>query len=239
MGQVPKYGIVGDGNVANHFASYFSLEEISFRVWSRKIAEQRKISMENALGQTDVILLLVSDGAIEEVARSAPFLEKKKVIHFSGSVVTPLAVGAHPLMTFSKSFYELPVYRSIPFVVEDDEHKFRDFFPTLRNPVYKISKEDKALYHALCVLSGNFTSLLWGKFFNDLETKFKIPRKAAFPYLDAIAHNVQKYGSESLSGPLARGDQATINRNLDSLQGDPYQSVYKAFVNAFTESKKI
>jgi hypothetical protein len=43
-------------------------------------------------------------------------LKAPRLIHFSGALVTPLATGMHPLMTFTKGFYELADYQKMAFV---------------------------------------------------------------------------------------------------------------------------
>ena len=39
-------------------------------------------------------------------------------------------------------------------------------------------------------------------------------------------------GGAALTGPLARGDTGTIDLNLEALEGDSYQDVYRAFLRA-------
>src|ERR1035438_6684567 len=101
MGQVPVYGIIGDGRVARHFKHYFSLEKIPFFHWFRKSSKP----IEDVLSTAEVVLILVSDSAIEKVITENPFLKTRKLIHFSGSHISTDARGAHPLMTFTNELY--------------------------------------------------------------------------------------------------------------------------------------
>jgi predicted short-subunit dehydrogenase-like oxidoreductase (DUF2520 family) len=277
MGQVPhtSYGIVGDGRLARHFAHYFNLLNIPYRQWSRSLEAEQGISPIVRLEGCETILVMISDSAIESwiesfkassVKASTPAFKgsagSKRFVHFSGALVTPLAVGLHPLMSFSKGFYEISQYEKIPFVCEKDGPGFSEIFPKLPNPHYSIDASQKAFYHALCVMSGNFTVLLWEKMFADLEGTLGVPAHAAIPYLEQVVRNLKagrtdesgakllKESSKSslnlsgglsgkpvgpgsvLTGPLARGDLKTIQKNLDSLDGDPFQKIYKAFVEA-------
>jgi predicted short-subunit dehydrogenase-like oxidoreductase (DUF2520 family) len=50
------------------------------------------------------------------------------------------------------------------------------------------------------------------------------------PYLRQVLHNFLTSPATALTGPLARGDQGTIARNLQSLQGDALQPLYQSFV---------
>ena len=89
-----------------------------------------------------------------------------------------------------------------------------------------------ALYHALCVLAGNGSTLLWQKLFHDFESRLGIPPQVAFPYLQQVAGNLQHGPGHALTGPLDRGDTATVQANLAALDGDPFHAVYTALVRA-------
>lgn len=227
-----SYGIVGDGRMARHFAHYLTLEGISFRQWSRQIAMRSKKSPSDALAGCSIILVLISDQAIDAWIEASPFLRGKKVVHFSGSWVSAHAVGMHPLMTFGLDLYDLETYRRMPFVVEEGTG-FSDLFPDLTNPSFSIARDQKAYYHALCALSGNFTTLLWQKFFSELESRFKIPNAMAQKYMERVFANLAQDPKGALTGPLARGDADTVGAHLSALQGDPYRGVYEAFCRAY------
>jgi Domain of unknown function (DUF2520) len=49
------------------------------------------------------------------------------------------------------------------------------------------------------------------------------------PDLYDLARNLIADGSRALTGPLVRGDAATIAANLTALEGDPFREVYSAF----------
>lgn len=237
MGQVPTapYGIVGDGRLARHLAHYFNLLRISYRSWSRSLGSQTGVRPSEAFSACDLILVSITDSAIEPWIRQAKLegLDRKLFVHFSGALSTDLAVGLHPLMTFGKGFYELSDYERIPFIGEAGSTSFAEIFPRLKNPSFMIPRGQKSLYHALCVMSGNFTTLLWQKFFDDLEKNWGLPRDAAVPYLERVALNLKQNPSAALTGPLVRGDRQTLEKNLDSLKGDPFQRVYQSFVEAY------
>lgn len=232
------YTIVGSGRLARHFAQYFRLEQISFSCWSRRAPEAAHLKdcwipdFEIALERASHVLLLISDPEIEPFIRSHPELEGKQVVHCSGSLYSPLAPGAHPLMTFTEAVYDLETYRSFSFILEEGGPGMASLLPGLSNRSFLIKPELKPLYHSLCVLSGNFTSILWGKFFGELETTFNVPAEAALPYLDRVARNLHDPTVPALTGPLARRDFDTIQKNLEALSSDSFEAVYRAFVEA-------
>jgi hypothetical protein len=229
---VHNYGIVGDGRMARHFRHFLQLLRTPCRQWSRRQEAQTSENAEATLGGCDVLLVLISDGAIEEWIRHEPWTHGRTLLHFSGSLITDLARGAHPLMTFGPGFYERSVYESIAWISELPEDEFRALFPMLRNPVHVILPEHKPFYHALCVMAGNFSTLLWQKIFQEFEARLGIPREAVQPYLRQVFANLEAQPERALTGPLQRGDLGTIARNLAALEGDPFKSVYQAFVAA-------
>lgn len=252
MNKMPRYLILGRGRAARHLGQTLRLSQAEVHLWEtspRLIANSLDSTLlQKALLQSTHVLLLVSDSAIEPLAlyckKELESLQKtlpstsRYWIHASGALTTPHAWGCHPLMTFSsETIYSAETYSSMSFVLEDQAPAWSMLFPTLKNPHYRIPTEKKALYHALCVLSGNFSMLLWKKLFAELEDQFKIPRSAAIPYLETVFQNLKSHPESALTGPLARKDHSTLRKNLEALQGDPYQGVYQAFVNAFMKEK--
>jgi 2-dehydropantoate 2-reductase len=235
MGQVPAfdavpYGIVGDGRVARHFFHYLTLLGLPVRTWSRRVAGP---SPPEALASCRTVLLLISDAAIAPFVEAWPGLEGRQLVHFSGSLITPAAEGAHPLMTFGPRLYDLADYRAIPFVLNAGGTPFAELLPGLPNPSFTIPAADRPYYHALCVMAGNFSTVLWTKLFDEIEQRFGIPPSAAHPYLGRMAVNLMADAGAALTGPLSRGDTQTIAANLKALEGDPFQPVYLAFVRAY------
>lgn len=228
------YGIVGNGRVATHFAHYFSLLEIPFRQWSRASAAMMCVDPTAMLRETmqdcTHILLLIKDTEIEPFIRTNPFLQSKKLVHCSGSLVTHLAVGYHPLFSFSHTLYDQATYESIPMICDAGGPSFKDAFPLLPNPWITIEPSLKPYYHALCVLSGNFTTLVWQKTFKEFESRLGIPHNCASLYLRSIVHNLIQSPADALTGPIARKDMSTIRSNLAALEGDPYVHLYKAIL---------
>jgi hypothetical protein len=232
--QVPAFGaapfgIVGNGRVARHFHHYFNLLALSVCGWSRR---EPGPSPPEALASCRTVLLLIRDGAIVPFIDAWPALREKRLVHFSGSLVTPAAEGAHPLMTFGPALYDLAEYRAIPFVLDAGGTPFAELLPGLPNPSFTIPAADRPYYHALCVLAGNFSTLLWLKLFDELERRFAIPASAAHPYLARVTANVMADASRALTGPLSRGDAQAVAANLTALEGDPFHAVYSAFVRA-------
>lgn len=224
-----SYGLIGRGRVATHLARYLNLENRQVLSWNRRDSP----SPEEALSSADFMLLAISDDALEDFLNEHPQLRRAETVHFSGSRSIGGITGLHPLMSFGPEFYDLETYRSIPFIEEKGGLSFTEVFPGLPNPSRALDVEQKALYHALCVLAGNFSALLWMKAFSDFEKNLDLPKSFLLPYLKRVAANLVASPDEALSGPLIRGDMETIRIDREALADDPWQRVFSSFVDVF------
>src|SRR5947207_1780503 len=115
MRQVPAVdatpiGIVGDGRVARHFLHYFDLLGMPVRSWCRRVAGA---TPPETFAPCRTVLLLIRDTEIVPFIARWPDLHAKRLVHFSGSLVTEAAEAAHPLMTFGHDLYDFATYTSI------------------------------------------------------------------------------------------------------------------------------
>jgi predicted short-subunit dehydrogenase-like oxidoreductase (DUF2520 family) len=133
-------------------------------------------------------------------------------------------------MTFTQDLYDLETYRKMPFV-SSSRKSAAELLPGLPNEVHHISSENKAYYHALCVMSGNFTTLLWQKMAQGLA-QMGLPEGIETAYRSQIFKNISHDLAHALTGPIARKDLATVLRNDKALQNDSYREIYRAFVSA-------
>lgn len=232
-----NYAILGGGRLARHFSHYFQLSEIPHFCWTRDSRSDfnsfdvvdAELRLKTTIKDADCVLLLVSDTAIAGVLRQYPFLHEKQLVHCSGALSFPGVACVHPLMTFSADLYDLQIYQSVPFMLEDG-YGFSELFPELSNPHFCVPLEEKAKYHACCVMAGNFAQILWKGVADRFENEFDLPSESLKPYLNQVLANFLAAPDSSLTGPLARHDQATIERNIQSLKADPMQDLYRAFV---------
>jgi len=225
----PLYGLVGDGRLARHWSHYLSLLNLDFVSWSRRRPQP-------GLERCEVLLLAIRDDALADFCaefrkQQGSDLRDRPVVHFSGALVIPGMTGMHPLQSFGPELYAEARYREIPFLVEEGGTAFAEVFPTLPNPHFTIPATEKARYHAHCVLSGNFATLLWQRLFRYLETELKLPADIALPYLRQITENLARNPTAALTGPLARGDVETLRRDLAGLANDAHaRRLFESFV---------
>ena len=238
MRQVPSpaaipFGLIGNGRVARHLHHYLDLLQLPVRRWARSSG----CDPVEAMAPCGTVMVLISDAAIEPFLAAWPALAAHRLVHCSGGLVTAAAECAHPLMTFGPDLYDLTVYQHIAFVLDAGRTPFADLLPGLPNPSFTIDAADRPPYHAHCVMAGNFTTLLWRKLFDLLEQRLGIPDEAAHPFLIRTVQNLMTDPGRALTGPLARGDGATIAANLAALEGDPFAEIYSAFARAYARSR--
>ncbi|MEJ8569336.1 DUF2520 domain-containing protein [Elongatibacter sediminis] len=231
------FAILGGGRLARHMRHYFALLGLPHSAWARNpspdlnthggIDSDRRL--RKTLEPATHALVLISDDAIPGFLTRHPALQDKTVLHCSGTLSLPGIAGAHPLMTFGPGFYTLEEYRRIPFMV-DSGHRFEHLLPGLPNPHFPIALEHKPRYHALCVMAGNFSQILW-QGVTDRFADIGLPATALEPYLHRVVGNFTEHPETALTGPLSRGDRGTIERNLQALAGDNLQPVYQAFLD--------
>ena len=234
MSKRARFLVIGDGRVAKHTVHYFGQLGLDVLQWSRSSGK----ALEPLVSKATHVLLLISDRCIDSFYVSYPQLQAKVTVHFSGSVTCEGVLTAHPLMTFSTDLYDMEDYTSIPFICHEGGMAFEDMLPGVPNPHYRIPADAAAYYHGLCVMANNFTSLLWNKCYREFSSKWAIPKESLWPILRRTCRNLQERPETALTGPLVRNDMSTINKNLNALQGDPYQQVYRAFVDAELSKRK-
>lgn len=236
-----KYLLIGSGRTARHFSHYFQELGLKVDTWSRKAPEHAEAPKDSGsdpvlndkLSQASHVLVLISDSQIENFFQKWQRPSTQKWIHFSGALEIPGMISAHPLMTFSEKLYDLDTYRSMPFIITS-EMAFSEILPDLPNSSFRIRPEQKALYHAYCVSSGNFTTLLWMKMSEAMKS-FGLPGDVHLPYMQRIFQNLLSEASTGLTGPLARKDLKTVLSNEQALASasDPLLPIYQAFVQVY------
>lgn len=253
-----SYLIIGSGRVARHLQHYFYLlkefklnsEKQSSHSDSRPISEptsstysssawildtwdraQDPLALTRKIEAADHILLAISDDALESFYYKHLDGLEKICVHFSGAKQIPNTVAAHPLMTFGHDLYDLDFYQKIHFVMTGASD-LQEAIPDFMNSSSVLFSAEKAKYHALCVIGGNFTNLLISKMLQEFEA-YDIPLEASRLYIDKVIENVFADRGHSLTGPLARKDLQTIRANLSALKSDPYEEIYESFVKAY------
>lgn len=183
----------------------------------------------------DVVLLCVPDAAIASVA--AGVAEGPWIAHVSGA--TPLAAlaphrrrfGLHPLQTFTKTRGAEQIDGAWAAVTADDAEG-RAMGWTLARALglraFDLADDRRALYHAGAVIASNFLVTLHRAAARAL-TAAGAPRDALVPLMSRTIDN-----DFALTGPIARGDWATVDAHLAALRRElpDLEPLYRALAEA-------
>jgi predicted short-subunit dehydrogenase-like oxidoreductase (DUF2520 family) len=211
------------------------------RLRAKKLARQvgahvRVLGRESL--QADLIWLCVPDREIASSAQSlaTTAVQGKIILHSSGALTSDeLAVfrkrgahigSVHPMMTFVEG--AVPSLEGVGFAVEGDREAVRSakaVIARLGGESFPIAKNKKALYHA------------WGTFVSPLLTSLlasgeelaraagisrEMARRWTLPIARQTIENYSKQGAaRGFSGPIIRGDAATIRKHLAVLRRLP------------------
>lgn len=231
MQQVPHYAVIGNGRMATHMCFYLSALGLTYQQWHRQQGVQALITL---LHQSTHVLVLITDQQIQ------PFIENYllhqssalEIVHFSGALTIKGADSAHPLQSFvDKKAYSLEEYKAMPFILSNPNLTLNDILPGLPNAAYYVPPEQRPYYHAMCVLANNVSTILWHKFYAELQTRYGIESKHIRPFLQRTFQNIADSNGTALSGPIARHDHKTLQKNIEALEGDPLQGILKCFNN--------
>jgi 2-dehydropantoate 2-reductase len=223
--------LIGSGKLSKHLSHWFNLNQkdsSKLLTWDR---HQDPHAIHRYAAQATHIWLAISDSAI------IPFYEKylighdAAVIHFSGALHDPRLISAHPLMSFANEIYADDFYPQIHFALTGTDSLCKAL-PGFTNPHFHLKPELKPLYHALCVTSGNFPQMLWNEV-HKIAADQKMPAEAFDLYIQQITQNFLNLKQAAITGPIARKEAATINKNIDALAGTPLQSIYQSFTKEF------
>lgn len=223
--------LIGSGRLARHLKHWSELNQLTHILsWDRH--QDPHLLIRQLLEATHV-WLAISDDAI------VPFYEQNlhgfdfKVVHFSGSLHDKRMISAHPMMSFPKQILPDKIYSQVYFGLTGAK-TLSDALPNFKNQFFIISPEQKPLYHALCVTSGNFPQLLWSES-QKLFRTLNVPEMAQHTYLNQITQNFLDLGADAVTGPLVRNDQKTIDANLNALADTKLEPIYKIFKKEFSK----
>lgn len=218
------------------------------QVKRRRGADATSVDFAHARLQAEVLWLCVPDSGIEPVVAAIvskrPSLRGQIVVHSSGVYSSAILAEAaragartasvHPMMTFPT---RRPVgLTGVPFAVEAGNavaHKFEKLVRQLGGLPFRLPAEGKALYHAAAVMASPLlVSLAVAARQTAMQAGLTGEHADALlePIMLATIRNFfRRGGTQSFSGPFARGDAHTISLHLEALQAHPFQqAVYTA-----------
>jgi predicted short-subunit dehydrogenase-like oxidoreductase (DUF2520 family) len=226
-----RYVIVGTGRVGTSMAAWLARFGHDVATLSHAAARADPAGARAALAAADIVAAAIPDGALAGWAgTNREALEGRLAIHFSGALAVAGLWSYHPLFSFPRT--ALPGEVMDRIALQAGAPPLAAVFPGAPNPEFTVPDADRALYHALAVLSGNFAAHLWNEAARIFAERFVLPpEKVLAPYLAGIVDRFAESPLDSLTGPVARRDEATVAANLAALAGEPrLAALYRAFL---------
>ncbi|MBC7420841.1 MAG: DUF2520 domain-containing protein [Bdellovibrio sp.] len=228
--------LIGSGRLARHLNYWNSLLQSpnTLITWNRS---DSIASLNQNLAKASIVWLAISDSAIVPFYEQHLAAAKNTFVHFSGALNDARLLSAHPLMSFPHELFTNSVYENIHFALTGPVD-LNEVLPGFKNSFSALTAENKSLYHALCVVSGNFPQLLWSETFPQLQ-KWQIPEKAFANYIKQITENFIQLKGNAVTGPIVRKDFSTIEKNLAALSQTNLQKLYQVFTQTFLKEPKV
>lgn len=201
---------------------------------------------DEAAGRADLVLLTVPDsqlpGLIQGLSVTKVWQPGQLAVHTSGAhgigVFGPaaeigvLGMALHPVMTFAGRPEDLHRIEGAAFGVTAPP-EFRPVAETLvlelgGEPVW-VPESARAGYHAALSMGSNHLVTLVNDSAEVLRTAgVEDPVRLLGPLLTASLDNALRLGDDALTGPISRGDRATVEAHIRALNGTKYLQPYLA-----------
>jgi predicted short-subunit dehydrogenase-like oxidoreductase (DUF2520 family) len=223
---IPALAVIGAGRIGHAIHRAARAEGIDSRLAGRADASE-------ACKNAEVALLCVPDGAIEEACETIAVAPGLRFVGHTSGAIGLEALGAasargaatfglHPLQTITDDNPELigascAVDGSTPEAIALAE----SLASRLGMRSFELSDEHRAAYHAAAAIASNFLVVLEESAAQLLEqTGIEDGRDLLAPLVLRSAANWANRGGDALTGPIARGDEATVERHLEAIEAE-------------------
>ncbi len=253
-----RISVIGAGNVASHLVPKLNLHGHTIvQIFNRKITKARRLA--KLVGATahkdyseldkkiDLLLIIVSDDGIREVAESLDKILKRSsilVAHTSGSTSSKVLKGFknygvfYPLQSFR--MVEEKDWKEIPLLITANTAKNKKTLESLASSLNikssrKTDNQRKSI-HLSAVIVNNFINHLFclnSEWLKSSQSDFAL----LVPLIQKTIENAQKEDPCNIqTGPAKRNDQMTMQKHINSLKQFPeLQAVYKLFSESISK----
>lgn len=228
MTAAPRLRVVGSGRAGQSFAT--ALSEVGWEVIGLL---GRGDDVAHALRGTDLLLIATPDHSVAEVAAAVHPVGAGPdgvVAHLAGSLglgalMSHVRVAAlHPLVSMPSAEVGASRLRAGPWFAVAGHPIARRVASDLGGRWFEVADADRAIYHAAAAVASNHLVALLGQV-TRIAAGIGVPPEA---YLDLAAEtvdNVARLGpAAALTGPVSRGDWATVARHLAALDPSEHEA---------------
>ena len=245
---LPKLGFIGAGRVGTALSTALAVAgypvvavasraRASADALVARLPAATVLDPQGVVDTCDLVLITTPDAAIQDVAASLRWREGVAVVHTSGvewreALAAAATQGTetaslHPLQTFADLEYGAANLSGSVFAIEAEgalRERLLAIVAALGGTPLELRAEDKALYHASAAFASNYVVTL-ASLATSLWARFGWEEGAALaallPLMRGAVSNLEALGlPAALTGPVARGDVATVQRHLDALTTD-------------------
>lgn len=208
--------------------------------------------------ESEVVILAVKDQVIGEVAQmlvgTGLVNTRHVMLHCAGATSAGDALGGvadqlagvgtmHPLSAIADGKESMRALKGTVFGIEGDEvgrTMATRLVSAIGGVVLPLDGSQMAAYHAAAALASNYVVAAIDAAAAALSAAGIPPDRAAralVPLAEGALRNITAHGTTAgLTGPVRRGDAATIQRHLDALRGRPeLAEIYRALARRAVE----
>ncbi len=177
------------------------------------LAVEGPLGRDADLSSAELVILCVPDGQIDAAAAQCP--DGAMLAHCSGATtLAPLApheaFSLHPLLTVTKGTTS---FAGAGCAVTANSPRAHDICLAIAHALemrpFEISDELRPLYHAAASAASNFIVTV-ASYAESLAATAGVGRELLAPLVLAATQNWSRDGGAALTGPVARGDEATV-----------------------------
>lgn len=216
-GPTRRLRVVGPGRAGGALAA-----ALASSGWSVTAPVRRGDDAGAAADGVDLLVIATPDAVVAEVAAAVHPVATTVVAHLSGSLGLdvlaghPRAAALHPLVSLPSAELGATRLRGAWFAVAGDP-LVREVVDVLHGRAFEVADEDRDLYHAAACVAANHLVALLGSV-ERIAAGIGVPFEAYLDLVRGTVDNVSALGPAiALTGPAARGDQATIDRHRVAL----------------------
>ncbi|MEM7141305.1 MAG: 2-amino-4-hydroxy-6-hydroxymethyldihydropteridine diphosphokinase [Actinomycetota bacterium] len=173
----------------------------------------------------DLVVIATPDRSVGEVAGALTRRSDVAVAHVAGSLGLgvlgdhPRVAAIHPLVALPDAETGADRLRGAHFAVAGDP-AVQHVVAALDGHAFHVADEDRAAYHAAAVVASNHVVAVLGQA-ERIAAAAGVPFGAFLDLVRGTIDNVAALGpADALTGPAARGDEATIERHLGAIADD-------------------
>ncbi len=250
-----KTGVIGTGKVSISFlknikkkVDIIGLYDINSKHLEKalEILGGKVMKPKDIATKVDVIFFGTPDDVIEESYKEIELSirEQQYLFHFSGALSSQIfkrgyRASIHPVFAFDKIVDTL---KGVYFGVEGDKQAVelaKEFIGEVGGRWFIVDKDKKVFYHLMCVFSSNMVNAILG-IVEELGKRAGIENPLHMVeklIQESVKKSVHEGPFNTLTGPVIRGDEKTINMHKKVLRYNPLLLEIYSALTTFIQKK--